>query len=72
MQTNSRDSFSRPYVCPVYYGITNKSTEDKFSALLGYSIHEAALCKHAYLLKLKAGDDPDSITDLPHTTLTHW
>ena len=49
----------------------NKSAVEKFSTQLGYSISEATVrnLKHTYLLKLRAGNDPDAITELPHATL---
>ena len=49
----------------------NKSAVEMFSTQLGYSISEATVrnFKCTYLLKLRAGDDPDAITELPHATL---
>ena len=49
----------------------NKSTVDKFSAQLGYSLSEATVrnFKRTYLARLRAEGDADAITTLPHHAL---
>lgn len=49
----------------------NKSTVYKYSAELGHSISESTVrnFKRTYLSKLKAGGDPDAITELPNAAL---
>ena len=49
----------------------NKSTVERFSSQLGFSVSEATVrnFKRVYLSKLKAGSDPDSITSFPDRAL---
>ena len=49
----------------------NKSTVERFSSQLGFSVSEATVrnLKCVYLSKLKAGSDPDTITSFPDRAL---
>lgn len=49
----------------------NKSAVDRFSSELGFNVSEATVrnFKRVYLSKLKAGNDPDSITSFPDRAL---